>query len=167
MSLPDLSHLKNRESLLITMVCYGNICRSPMAAAVLDKKAKKIEKPQIVVDSAGTSNWHVGQGPNPPSLRTWEKAGYSYNHIASQFNYSRLVAADLVLVMDENNFQEVTRLVTNDEEESKIFYLRQFDPNNPDSLEVPDPYSLPDSAFESVLQMVESATDGLIEALLR
>jgi protein-tyrosine phosphatase len=77
------------------------------------------------------------------------------------------VAADLVLVMDENNFQEVSRLVTNDEEESKIFYLRQFDPNNPDSLEVPDPYSLPDSAFESVLQMVESATDGLIEALLR
>jgi len=148
------------------MVCYGNICRSPMAAAVLHNKVAKIERPEITVDSAGTSNWHVGQGPNPPSKRTWEKAGYKFEHIASQFNYSRLVAADLVLVMDENNHQEVSRFVTSDEEEQKIFYLREFDPTNPTSLVVPDPYSLPDSAFEEVLEMVERATDGLITALL-
>ena len=138
-----------------------------MAAAVLHNKVAKIPKPQIIVDSAGTSNWHVGQGPNPPSQRTWEKAGYKYQHIASQFNYPRLVAADLVLVMDEHNHQEVSKYVTSDEEEQKIFYLRQFDPTNPDSLFVPDPYSLPDSAFEEVLQMVERATDGLLDALLR
>lgn len=138
-----------------------------MAAAVLHNKVAKIERPEITVDSAGTSNWHVGQGPNPPSKRTWEKAGYKYDHIASQFNYSRLVAADLVLVMDEHNHQEVSRFITTDEEEQKIFYLRQFDPTNPKSLVVPDPYSLPDSAFEEVLTMVERATDGLIEALLR
>lgn len=167
MALPDLSHLKGREHLIITMVCLGNICRSPMAAAVLHNKVAKIERPQITVDSAGTSNWHVGQGPNPPSKRVWERAGYRYEHIASQFNYSRLVAADLVLVMDDNNHQEVTKLITSDEEEQKIFYLRQFDPTNPESLEVPDPYSHPESAFEEVLTMVERATDGLIEALLR
>ncbi|NCW94212.1 MAG: hypothetical protein EBW79_04345 [Actinobacteria bacterium] len=72
------------------MVCYGNICRSPMAAAVLHNKVAKIETPKILVDSAGTSHWHVGQGPNPPSKRTWERAGYKYEHVASQFNYSRL-----------------------------------------------------------------------------
>jgi len=138
-----------------------------MAAAVLHNKVKKIDTPKIVVDSAGTSNWHVGQGPNPPSKRTWEKAGYVYNHVASQFNYSRLVSADLVLVMDDHNHQEVSKYVTNDEEEAKIFYLRQFDPTGPESLEVPDPYSLPDEAFENVLEMVEKATDGLIQQLLR
>lgn len=166
MSLPDLSHLKDRDTLIITMVCLGNICRSPMAAAVLHNKVKEITKPKIVVDSAGTSNWHVGQGPNPPSKRTWEKAGYLYHHTASQFNYSRLVSADLVLVMDRNNHEEVLRYVTSDEEEQKVFFLRQFDPNNPESIEVPDPYSLPDSAFEEVLQMVEKATDGLIKQLV-
>ena len=138
-----------------------------MAAAVLHNKVKKIDTPKIVVDSAGTSNWHVGQGPNPPSKRTWEKAGYVYNHIASQFNYSRLVSADLVLVMDDHNHQEVSKYVTSDEEEGKIFYLRQFDPTGPESLEVPDPYSLPDEAFEKVLEMVEQATNGLIQQLLR
>jgi len=137
-----------------------------MAAAVLHNKVATIENPKIVVDSAGTSNWHVGQGPNPPSKRTWEKAGYSFHHIASQFNYSRLVAADLVLVMDNHNHQEVSKYVTCDEEEKKIYYLREFDPTQPDSLEVPDPYSLPDSAFEEVLTMVEKATDGLIRQLL-
>ena len=166
MSAVNLSHLKGRDNLIITMVCYGNICRSPMAAAVLANKVSKLESPKVFVDSAGTSNWHVGQGPNPPSKRTWEKAGYSFDHIASQFNYSSLVAADLVLVMDKDNHMEVSRYVTSEEEERKIYYLRQFDPSGPDSLEVPDPYSLPDSAFESVLEMVEKATNGLIEQLL-
>ena len=138
-----------------------------MAAAVLHNKVAKIETPKILVDSAGTSHWHVGQGPNPPSKRTWDRAGYKYEHVASQFNYSRLVSADLVLVMDGHNHQEVSKFVTSDEEEAKIYYLRQFDSTNPNSLEVPDPYSLPDSAFEEVLVMVERATDGLIEALLR
>ena len=161
----DLSFLKGRDHLLITMVCYGNICRSPMAAAVLRNKVNRIEKPVITVDSAGTSNWHVGQGPNPPSKKIWERAGYKYDHIASQFNYSRLVAADLVLVMDEDNHQAVSSLATTEEEQEKIFYLREFDVLQ-DSLIVPDPYSLPDSAFETVLEMVERSTDGLIAELL-
>jgi protein-tyrosine-phosphatase len=68
--------------------------------------------------------------------------------------------------MDKNNYEEVSKYVTSDEEEQKIFYLRQFDPTNPNSLEVPDPYSHPDSAFEEVLTMVEKATDGLIKQLI-
>ena len=167
MAVPDLSFLKGRETLLVTMVCYGNICRSPMAAAVLHNKVAAIETPKIIVDSAGTANFHVGEGANPPSQRVWEKAGYQYTHRASQFDYSRLVAADLVLVMDDHNHHEVSRLVTSDEEERKIFYLRQFDPGSTDSFVVPDPYSLPDSAFEAVLEMVEKSTDGLIAELLR
>jgi protein-tyrosine phosphatase len=147
------------------MVCYGNICRSPMAAAVLNQKVKKLNL-GITVDSAGTSNWHVGQGPNPPSKKIWESAGYQYEHVASQFNYSRLVAADIVLVMDDHNHQQVSQLATTDEELAKIFYLREFDATA-QSREVPDPYSMPDSAFQSVLEMVERATDGLIAELSR
>jgi protein-tyrosine phosphatase len=162
---PDLSFLAGRDHLLITMVCYGNICRSPMAAAVLNQKVKKLNL-GITVDSAGTSNWHVGQGPNPPSKKIWESAGYQYEHVASQFNYSRLVAADLVLVMDDHNHQQVSQLATTDEELAKIFYLREFDATA-QSREVPDPYSMPDSAFQSVLEMVERATDGLIAELSR
>lgn len=137
-----------------------------MAAAVLDNKVAKIERPKITVDSAGTSNWYAGKGPNPPSQRIWERAGYKYEHIASHFDYPRLVAADLVLVMDNHNHQVVSSYATSDEEAAKIFYLRQFDPSA-DTFEVPDPYQKPDAAFELVLDMVERATDGLIAQLTR
>lgn len=166
MSIPDLSLLRGRDHLLVTMVCFGNICRSPMAAAVLDNKVAQLDRPKVTVDSAGTSNWYVGKGPNPPSKRIWERAGYNYEHIASHFDYSRLVAADLVLVMDNHNHQVVSSYVTSPDEAAKIFYLRQFDPSA-DSFEVPDPYQKADAAFELVLEMVERATDGLIAELTR
>jgi protein-tyrosine phosphatase len=66
--------------------------------------------------------------------------------------------------MDHHNHQQVSELATSEEEQRKIFYLREFD-ESATSLEVPDPYSLPDSAFEKVLEMVERATDGLLVAL--
>jgi protein-tyrosine-phosphatase len=68
--------------------------------------------------------------------------------------------------MDEHNHQQVSQLVTSDEESAKIYYLREFD-ESATSLVVPDPYSMPDSAFESVLEMVERATDGLLRSLNR
>ena len=67
-------------SLNVAMVCLGNICRSPMAAAVLANKAEKISEVRINVSSSGTSGWNVGQGPHPTSKLVWEKAGYLHSH---------------------------------------------------------------------------------------
>lgn len=138
-----------------------------MAAAVFATKAAKISHPKVSVDSAGTSTWHVGDGPNIQSKKTWEKAGYSYNHIASHFDLERLKKSDLVLVMDRSNYSNVTALSEDQELLKKVHFLRDFDYTIAGEREVPDPYSLPDSAFEEVLAMVERATDGLIEELTR
>ena len=145
------------------MVCLGNICRSPMAAAVLATRAREIEEFEIVVTSSGTSSWHVGQGANPPSQRVWERAGYSHRHIASQIDDQRINESDLILVMDSSNHQNVLTMTT-PENQKKVFYLREFDSNR-ESLEVPDPYGLDDRAFELVLEMVERSVDGLLNAL--
>ena len=72
-------------SLSVAMVCLGNICRSPMAAAVVAGKAQKITDFGINVSSSGTSGWHIGEGPHPTSKLVWEKAGYLHDHKASQF----------------------------------------------------------------------------------
>jgi len=79
MNLSVISSIKNRDQISITMVCLGNICRSPMAAAVLANKKKAIQSPVITVDSAGTGPWHIGQGPHPSSKKIWEKAGRSFD----------------------------------------------------------------------------------------
>lgn len=165
--MPDLSHLRDRDEILITMVCLGNICRSPMAAAVLANRTTDWSAPKILVDSAGTSDWHVGEGPNPPSKKTWEAAGYKFDHVASQITEARMKKSDLILVMDRSNHRNVLALTQDSALHSKVHFLRDFDYTIAGEPEVPDPYSLPDSAFEEVLGMVERAVDGLLEELSR
>jgi len=169
-----ISSLKGKEQLSISMVCLGNICRSPMAAAVLAGKSFGSNSPVITVDSAGTGSWHVGQGPHPSSLKIWEAAGYKHKHVAKQFTVNDFFIHDLILVMDSSNYHNVISLAETEEQHSKVFYLRNFDPDlksiDPTSadyfkLEVPDPYNQSDEAYESTLAMVERAVDGLLEEL--
>jgi len=158
----------------VAMVCLGNICRSPMAAAVLANKAKKIIEVGINVSSSGTSGWHVGQGPHPTSKLVWEKAGYQHQHIASQFKANDYFVNDYILVMDSSNYENVLALAPSEGDRSKVFYLRSFDPAlshiDPMSgeyfnLEVPDPYNQHEDAYREVLSMIESAVDGFIDHL--
>jgi protein-tyrosine phosphatase len=161
-------------SLNVAMVCLGNICRSPMAAAVLASKARSITQLEIIVSSSGTSGWHIGQGPHPTSKKVWEKAGYVHHHEASQFKVNDFFVNDYILVMDSSNFKNVISLAPGQDEAKKVFYLRSFDPElvhiDPLSsqyhqLEVPDPYNQPEDSYERVLKMIESAVDGFIESV--
>ena len=163
-----------KSELRVCMVCLGNICRSPMAAAVLSNRANEITSKRIFVDSAGTGSWHIGEGPNFASEATWRKAGYEYEHIAQQFTEDFFATRDLILVMDTSNYQNVLKMANAPGDSAKVFYLRQFDPmlsgidpHGPDAerLEVPDPYGLADRAFEKVLEMVEDSVEGLLEVL--
>jgi len=152
----------------------GNICRSPMAAAVLSSRTADWSSPKIIVDSSGTSAWHIGQGAHPTSQKTWEKAGYKYSHSAREFKSNDFFEADLILVMDSNNFRNVIKLAPDEQSRGKVFYLRSFDPAlsaiDPSSakfyeLEVPDPYNQSVEAYEETLVMIESAVDGLLQEL--
>ena len=160
-----IESLRNKPELKIIFVCLGNICRSPMAAAIMTKKVESMTKPTIVIESAGTSAWHVGEGPNPQSKKAWEAAGYKYEHIASQFNKARLKEADLILAMDQENLQNIFNLSDDPDDVRKIFLMRDFEPGAGEGSEVPDPYSLPDDAFEHVREMLENAIDGLLKSL--
>ena len=170
-----LNYLKGRDSVTISMVCLGNICRSPMAAAILFNRKDEILAPKIKVDSSGTSAWHVGECPNPHSRQTWESHGLKYEHRAKQFSKNDFYSSDLILVMDASNYGNV--MAQSDEaNQHKVFYLRQFDPelrdvdrNSSDyeKLEVPDPYSLPIGHFEAVYEMIDKAVSGLLQELSR
>ena len=94
----------------VAMVCLGNICRSPMAAAVLVGKSKNLSSPQVKVSSSGTSSWNIGQGPHPTSKLVWERAGYRHSHIASQLKVNDYFVNDYILVMDSSNFENVLSL---------------------------------------------------------
>ena len=165
-----LEYLKGQPEVTISMVCLGNICRSPMAAAILYNRRSEINSPKIIVDSSGTGAWHVGEGPNPHSKQTWEKHGLKYDHIAKKFSKNDFYASDLILVMDSSNYANVMALA-NEDVEHKVFYLRQFDESLRDAkvedIEVPDPYSLAIGHFEAVYEMIDSAISGLLKELSR
>jgi protein-tyrosine phosphatase len=146
-----------------------------MAAAVLANKKQGIKTPVITVDSSGTGPWHIGQGPHPSSKKIWEKAGYKHDHTAKQFTANDFFVHDLILVMDSSNYHNVISMAESEEQRSKVFYLRSFDPElkgiDPGSadfhkLEVPDPYNQSDEVYETTLAMVERAVDGLLAELI-
>ena len=145
-----------------------------MAAAVLSNRTADWIKPKIIVDSSGTSAFHIGQGAHPTSQKTWEKAGYKYSHSARQLKSNDFFEADLILVMDSNNYKKVVELAADNDSRSKVFYLRCFDPAlsaiDPASarfnkLEVPDPYDQSSEVYEETLVMIERAVDGLLQEL--
>ena len=165
-----LEYLKGQPEVTISMVCLGNICRSPMAAAILYNRRSEINSPKIIVDSSGTGAWHIGEGPNPHSKQTWEKRGLKYDHTAKKFSKNDFYASDLILVMDSSNYANVMALA-NEDVKHKVFYLRQFDESlrnaKVEDIEVPDPYSLAIGHFEAVYEMIDSSISGLLKELSR
>ena len=174
MGIDYLSTLKNREIIRVEMVCLGNICRSPMAAAVLHNKAQAIAHPRIVVTSSGTSGWHDGENAHHLSQKTWESAGYTYQHVSRKFTLNLFDECDLILPMDLTNRANILNGARNSSDREKVVMLRSFDPalthidptsTDAEKLQVPDPWGETISAYQEVLEMIERATDGLIASL--
>ena len=147
-----------------------------MAAAVLANKVRAIKDVEMQVTSSGTSGWHIGEGPHPTSKLVWEKAGYVHDHKASQFKANDYFVNDYILVMDSSNYENVLSLAPSQEDSTKVFYLRSFDPalsyidplsSDYFKLEVPDPYNQSEDAYRNVLAMIESAVDGFIERVIQ
>jgi protein-tyrosine phosphatase len=169
-----LDSLKGKSEIRIEMVCLGNICRSPMAAAVLHNKALRIKSPKLIVTSSGTSGWHKGEGAHPLSQETWESAGYRFEHISRPFSVEIFDQVDLILPMDLTNRANILNGARNSQDRSKVFMLRSFDTSlahidpvsaQADALQVPDPWGETIAAYREVLVMIETATDGLITRL--
>ena len=160
-----LAELKHRDEIFVSFVCLGNICRSPMAAAIFSNRVKGFTSPRASVESGGTSSWHIGEDAHPQSRKAWEAAGYSYTHRASQFSTLDLERIDLVLAMDSENFANIRALARSEHDLKKIFLMRDFDNSIPPGASVPDPYSHEDQAYEHVRELLESAVAGLINAV--
>ncbi|MEJ6573576.1 MAG: low molecular weight protein-tyrosine-phosphatase [Actinomycetes bacterium] len=162
------------KEIAVEMVCLGNICRSPMAAAVLHNKATKLKDFNLIVSSSGTSSYHIGEGAHKLSLKTWEAAGYKYDHEASQFNPKSFDTQDFILCMDLTNRAMVLNAAKTEAQRAKVFMLRSFDPalshidvtsRQGEELVVPDPWGEDIDSYQRVLGMIELATDGFILAL--
>jgi low molecular weight protein-tyrosine phosphatase len=152
----------------ILLVCLGNICRSPMAEAVLRAELDRAGLGgAVTVDSAGTGDWHVGGRMDSRARDELGRRGYDgARHRARQIRPSWLAQRDLVLAMDESNLTDLSRMAgARPAERDRIRLLRSFDPRSGPDAEVPDPYDGTSASFGAVLDFIEAAAGGLAELL--
>ena len=123
----------------------------------------------VVIESAGTGAWNVG---NPPDVRSREEArrrGIAMGGVARQFEHSDFDRLDLVLAMDHDNAAHLRAMAPDDDARAKVRLLREFDPTLDASadLAVPDPYYGGAAGFTRVFDMIEAACGGLLEHIGR
>jgi protein-tyrosine phosphatase len=160
----------------VLTVCLGNICRSPAAEAALREAAATVGLP-IEVDSAGTGDWHLGQPPNSRMQEAAGDMGLELSGTAQQVTPELLAWADLVLVMDRRNLEDVRAIAVHSAVDTPIELFRRFDPEltalgpndvvkGPDRTyardEVPDPYTGGREDFDEVVRLVRRTARAIV-----
>jgi len=149
------------DTVKVLFVCLGNICRSPSAEGVFRQVvAQSGLSDQIIIDSCGTGNWHVGKAPDSRAQQAALKRGIDISHLrARQFVESDLAEFDHVLVMDQQNLIDVGR-VWDQVGGTKPELFLSYGQSSHD--EVPDPYYGGEQGFETVLDLINEASEGLL-----
>jgi protein-tyrosine phosphatase len=180
----DYGSMRDDGPYRICFVCSGNICRSPIAESVLRALAASEGLDDVVVDSAGTGDWHIGERADLRTIQVLAANGYDgLAHRARQFDADWFGQRELVIALDRGHARTLRSLAPDRQARAKVRLLRSFDPaigwqpsppDEPDDerplLDVPDPYYSDEQAFVEVLRQVEAACRGLaaeISAQLR
>ena len=153
------------EKTKILFVCLGNICRSPAAEEIMRQLVKREGLSETVeVDSAGTYGGHAGDLPDPRMRHAARTRGYELTSRSRRITEDDFRESDLIVVMDDSNYERAYRLAPSPEDADKIRRMTAFCRHH-QATYVPDPYYEGARGFEIVLDLLEDACGGLLEEL--
>lgn len=154
----------------VLFVCLGNICRSPLAEAILKKKVADRGLSHLFhIDSAGTANYHIGKPADARSRKNAQENSIEIDHQARQILVHDLEEFDYILAMDRSNYQHILRLSPLQRHRDKVFLMRRFAYDTVDlddeAIDVPDPYYGGEEGFQQVFHILEESCDNFLNFL--
>lgn len=146
----------------ILFVCLGNICRSPAAEIIFRQQtAAQGRSDDFRIDSAGTIGFHEGAPPDPRMSQALERQGFTVEGHSRPINAGDLETFDLIVTMDEANFNDVRLLDPSGAHHGKIRPFMDFCENFDDA-RVPDPYYGGERGFNHVIELLKDGCQGIL-----
>lgn len=155
------------KTMKILFICLGNICRSCTAEEVFRTLVKRAGlEANFMIDSAGLINYHEGELPDPRMRHHAHNHGYNLTHHSRPITTDDFYTFDLIVAMDTQNRQRLLHLAPTTEAEKKVVMMANYLHHHPDATYIPDPYYGGDADFELVIELLEDACAGLLNACL-
>lgn len=153
-----------QQKVKVLMVCLGNICRSPTAHGVFKQRVENAGLSEFIeVDSAGTGDWHIGRPPDPRACGAAQIRGYDLTPLrARQVRQDDFESFDYILAMDEENLSNL-RALCPPQFQGRLKLFLDFADDAVEYRYVPDPYYGEEEGFQLVLDLVENASDSLLD----
>jgi len=147
----------------VLFVCLGNICRSPLAEGIFQHQVRKAGLDnKILVASAGTSGWHIGDPPDPRSIEVARENGIHLDSVGRKAINEDFAAFDYIIAMDQSNYAHLKAMPGSfDHDAAKLFLMRDFDEIGKGQ-DVPDPYYGGDDGFRKVFTMLDRSCHNLL-----
>ncbi|MGL4293962.1 MAG: low molecular weight protein-tyrosine-phosphatase [Bacteroidales bacterium] len=157
-----MNRTEKAEKYKVLFVCLGNICRSPTAEGVMERLVRDAHlENRIEIDSAGTYGGHAGELPDSRMRQHASRRGYNLTSRSRQVHVSDFEEFDLIVAMDDRNYQNLRDLAPDLESQAKVRRMVEYGKQTTYDY-IPDPYYGGADGFELVLDLLEDTCDGLL-----
>lgn len=159
--------LNSNKKYKVLFVCLGNICRSPAAHGIFEHIVDQNGMSEsIEIDSAGTYNGHQGELPDRRMRTAAAPRGYSLTHRSRPVNTMDFLDFDLIVAMDDNNYENLMRLAPSVEATHKVVRMASYLRKQQMSY-IPDPYYMGAEGFDLVLDLLEDGCQNLFDSIVK
>jgi protein-tyrosine phosphatase len=152
-----------RAAVRVLFVCWGNICRSPIAERVAEHAAAEAALTDVAFSSAATSTEELGQPMDPRAASVLSERGYRHDrHRAHQVTQQEIAAAHLVIAMEDIHIRKMLAMAPGS---TNLSLLTDYDPSAEPGSGVPDPWYGSPAGFYGTLNAIEAAMPGILDRI--